>query len=94
MSVLGYRSNRTVDLGSSRPQAFLEYIRAHDADDRFNEGRALFADWKSADLLFQLTSQELSSQRSLLNDTDVNADLMQSYVFFAIELTGGDYARG
>ena len=43
---------------------------------------------------FQLTDEELSRHASLFKDTAVNPGLLRSYVFFAIELTGGDYTRG
>ena len=91
---LGYASDRTLDLGDSSPEAFLEFIDTHAADSNFNRDKALADEWKSADLLFQLTDEDISSQRSLFENTDINATLMRSYVFFAIELTGKNYARG
>ncbi|MBK8754511.1 MAG: hypothetical protein IPL99_23935 [Candidatus Competibacteraceae bacterium] len=42
--------------------------------------------WKTADLLFQLTDQELSRESSLFTDTSVAAGLLKSYIFIAIEL--------
>lgn len=93
-SVLGYESDRTLNLGSSEPQAFLDFVRTNLGETVFNEDKAVFPEWRSADLLFQFTGQELSAQLSLFDETDVNVGLMQSYVFFAIELAGGDYARG
>ena len=94
LSVVGYRSDRTVNLGSSKPKAFLDFIRSNAAADSFNEAKALVDDWKSADLLFQLTDSELSKQRSLFEEHEIKAGLLQSYVFFAIELSGDNYARG
>lgn len=93
-ATLGYHSDRTVNLGDSRPQTFLDFIRGHAGKNTFDEAKALFTDWESAELLFQLTDQELSGQASLFRETGVNAGLLRSYVFFAIELKGGDYARG
>jgi hypothetical protein len=60
----------------------------------FNEEKALCSQWKSADLLFQLTDEELSGQQSLFENNDISPGLLQSYLFFAIELTGDHYARG
>ena len=94
LATLGYRSDRTVNLGSSSPNAFLQFIRAQAAEAPFNETKALFESWKSADLLFQLTDEELNSSQSLFQDTDLKSGLLRSYVFFAIELTGEGYARG
>jgi len=94
LGTLGYASERTINLGHSDPAVFLNFIRSHSTGGQFNEPKALFDSWKSADLLFQLTDEELSRHQSLFYDTDVKPGLLQSYLFFAIELTGADYARG
>ena len=94
LAVLGYQSDRTLHLGSSSPQAFLDFVQSHPSGSAFDESKALFADWKTADLLFQLTDEELTGQDSLFKETAVSAGLMRSYLFFAIELTGEHYARG
>lgn len=96
LGALGYRSDRTLNLGDSSPRAFLELVNSHTGNSgtSFNESKALFSDWTSADLLFQLTDEELSSHASLFKETAVNPGLLRSYVFFAIELAGGDYPRG
>jgi adenine-specific DNA-methyltransferase len=56
--------------------------------------RAQKSNWKAIELLFQLTDEELSRNATLFKDTAVRASLLQSYVFFAVELQPGDYARG
>ncbi|MDO9119523.1 MAG: TaqI-like C-terminal specificity domain-containing protein [Nitrospira sp.] len=94
LATLGYRSDRTLDLGDSSPQKFLELVRSHAGAGGFSEFKTIFSDWISADLLFQLTDEELSRHASLFKDTAVNPGLLRSYVFFAIELKGGDYTRG
>src|SRR5208283_2350542 len=94
LSTLGYQSDRTVRLGNSSPQAFLDFVRSHAGGDSFSEAKALYAEWKFADLLFQLTDEELSGHTSLFKETDINPGLLHSYLFFAIELTGSDYPRG
>ncbi len=91
---LGYQSDRTLNLGNSSPRAFLELVNSHTGSAGFNESKALFSNWASADLLFQLTDEELSGNMSLFKDTAVDPGLLRSYLFFAIELTGGDYPRG
>ncbi|MFC2076709.1 Eco57I restriction-modification methylase domain-containing protein [candidate division KSB1 bacterium] len=99
-ATLGYKSDRTVQLGDSTPHGFLDFIRSHSAGSSFDEKKALVPDWKSADLLFQLTDEELSGHLSLFKETSVDPGLLRSYLFFAIELTGenhavgGNYARG
>lgn len=93
LATLGYRSDRRINFGDSTPAAFLDFVRNQAGNSGFTETKALCADWKSADLLFQLTDEEISGHASLFKETGVNAGLLQSYVFFAIELAGGDYAR-
>jgi adenine-specific DNA-methyltransferase len=94
LGALGYRSDRTFNLENSSPQAFLEFANSHPGGPSFNESKALFSNWTSADLICQLTDEDLSGNTSLFQDTTVNPSLLRSYVFFAIELTGGDYPRG
>ena len=94
LSSLGYKSDRTLNLGNSSPATFLDFIRKQPVDLVFNEAKALFSEWKSADLLFQLSDEELSNYASLFKETDVAPGLLRSYLFFAIELTGADYPRG
>jgi hypothetical protein len=94
LRTLGYASDRTLDLGSSKPESFLDLVKQSSSDGVFNQQKALFDDWKSADLLFQLTDNELSPQSSLFQETDVQTGLLRSYVFFAIQLDGNNYARG
>ncbi len=94
LAALDYRSDRTLNLGNSSPRAFLELVNSHNGSTSFNESKALFSDWASADLLFQLTDEELSGHASLFKETAIDAGLLRSYLFFAIELTGSDYPRG
>ena len=94
LAILGYQSDRTVNLGDSKPQTFLDFVRSNASSSNFNETKALATDWQSANLLFQLTDEELSGHTSLFKETGINAGLLQSYIFFAIELKDGNYARG
>jgi hypothetical protein len=48
--------------------------------DAFDRDKPLFADWKKADLLFQLTNEELSGERSLFEATKIKPGLLQSYL--------------
>ncbi len=94
LKTLGYESDRTLNLEDSKPQAFLDLISSQGGETKFDESKALFSDWKSADILFQLSDADISRERSLFKDTTVLPSLLQSYLFFAIELKGKDYARG
>lgn len=94
LKTLGYQSDKTITVPKSDPQAFLEILVEHNPDVTINKEKALFEDWKKADILFQLTDEELSNETSLFKDDTVNSGLLQSYLFFAIELNQKDYARG
>jgi len=99
LSTLGYQSDKTVDLGKSKPQAFLDLLAQSNPEAIFDQKKAIFGDWTSADLLFQLTDDELSGETSLFQESDIRPSLLKSYLFFAVELNGksavnGTYARG
>ena len=88
---LGYESDRFIVGAGSTPQDFLGHFAA---GRPFDQAKALVPEWTSADLLFQLTDQELSREYSLFTDDSVQRGLLKSYVFVAIGLKGRDYARG
>ena len=67
LDTLGYRSDKTITLPGSKPEAFLELIRQSNPDAPFDPKKALFADWKSADLLFQLTRKKPPSAHRTLS---------------------------
>ena len=88
-STLGYTSDRTFHVDS-----VADFCLQFDPERKLSHPNALKARWQSVDLLFQLTDEELSRNASLFKDTSVKASLLQSYVFFAIELQAGEYTRG
>lgn len=94
LDTLGYKSDKTIRVPKSDPEAFLGLLAEHNPDITINKEKALFDDWKKADVLFQLTDEELSNETSLFKNDTVNSGLLQSYLFFAIELKQRDYARG
>ncbi|MBE9129094.1 Eco57I restriction-modification methylase domain-containing protein, partial [Coleofasciculus sp. LEGE 07081] len=93
LSELGYKSDRTVDLPSSKPEDFLQIITQIVPGAVFDRQKALFDDWTSANLLFQLTDDDISSQNNLFKETSVAPGLLRSYLFFAVELKGDNYSR-
>ena len=99
LGTLGYQGDRTLVLDGSKPKAFLDLIDSQGSSARFDQTKALFSDWKSADILFQLTDEDLSATSSLFKETHIQPGLLRSYLYFAIELNGnqavnGAYARG
>jgi len=76
LDTLGYRSDKIAEIEGSSPQAFLGYIEENNPDAAFNKDRALFSDWKSAELLFQLTDEELACKSTLFPNNEVNPGLL------------------
>ena len=91
---LGYRSDKTIVVPGSSPKAFIEMLAEQHLDVTIDFEKALFDDWLTADVLFQLTDEDLSHETSLFKNDSVNSGMLQSYLFFAIELKQRDYARG
>lgn len=91
---LGYRSERTADTGGD-PATFLEFFPP---GATFNPDRALRDDWLAADVLFQLTDDDLrrGARLDLFNSAGVVVDnaAIESYLFLAFDLRGDAYGRG
>jgi adenine-specific DNA-methyltransferase len=86
---LGYQSDRTIAIDSVE-----DFCTQFDPSGLLAHPRVQKSNWKAIELLFQLTDEELSRNATLFKDTAVRTSLLQSYVFFAVELQPGDYARG
>lgn len=88
-AALGYTSDRTVETRSVQ-----DFREQFDPENLLSNPAAQIEQWQNAEFLFQLTDEELSSSAALFKDDSVRTSLLQSYVFIAIELREGDYARG
>ena len=92
-STLGYDTSLQAPLDDKTYQEFKEtYIQGSPAADRFNEEKALVEDWKSIDILFQLTNDSFTNQATLF-EPSVNPYDPQSYLCFAIELNNSEYSK-
>lgn len=95
-NTLGYRSELVEELVADTPTGLLETAGR---DDFFNPERARAAEWKSISFLFQLTDREVreGGQSAFGFDSsqaDITSDrLIESYIFFVIELRGETYPR-
>ena len=89
---LGYNTERRNPFGQKTFAFFKESFL--DGDSRFNEEKALTGEWKSVDLLFQLTSHEISTQNKPFDTKRVDNTIIETYLFFSIELEGTEYSRG
>lgn len=92
-SVLGYDTSLQAPLDNKTYAEFKEnYIESSPAADRFNEEKALTDNWKTIDIIFQLTDESFTGQQQLF-DSKVNPLNPQSYLCFAIELNGEEYSK-
>lgn len=89
---LGYASDKSMPIPGADPTKFVEMVEAN-TGKQLNSAKALLKEWTKADILFQLTDEELSGQKSLFDATEIKPGLLQSYLFFAIELSGATYTR-
>ena len=95
LNVLGYESERTMNLDPNTADSFLSAFNLQD-NQGFNPKRALVEEWESIDLLFQLTEEQIGDNRYLEIDfggSDIDNARMESYLFFAIKLSGDQYSR-
>lgn len=88
---LGYNTERQNPLPHKSYDDFKDSFLG--SDSPFNEEKACVKEWKSIDLLFQLTADELSSQRSLFNTKQVDNTIIETYLFFGIKLLKAEYNR-
>jgi len=88
---LGYRSNLTLRLSGDGKEEFLE---AFDLGGTFRRDKALWDEWTEIRLLFQLTADHISDQHVLFTNQSVDKGNPLSYLFFAVGLHAGSYARG
>ena len=87
--VLGYQSTRTADVGSVT--AFLDTFRA---GERLTEKQhAVFDSWHTVDIVFQVTGEEIADQARLFEGKGFAPGVIESFLFLAVDLEGGDYDR-
>ena len=92
-STLGYDTSLQAPLDDKTYQDFKEtYIEGSPNAERFNEEKALVENWKSIDILFQLTNDSFTNQATLF-EPSVNPYDPQSYLCFAIELNNSEYSK-
>ena len=90
---LGYDTSLQAPLESKTFAEFKEtHIDTSQNKDRFGGERALCSEWKSIDILFQLTDESFGGQGKLF-DSKVNPLNPQSYLCFAVELGGSEYSK-
>jgi len=91
---IGYASEKRPTQFSCAPSDFIDdYNHA----GRLNTDKALLNRWRAIHFLFQLTSDEIKTGSQLMLDfgtqKKVDDTIIESYLFFAIELLGDYYTR-
>ncbi|MBN2499313.1 MAG: hypothetical protein JXB38_01020, partial [Anaerolineales bacterium] len=94
LNTLGYRSEKTYAI---TPNTADQFKAEFDPGGRLNDEKALTAQWKSVDILFQVADDELqdafSKQPRIFAETALNTVNIESYLFFAVDLSEDYYAR-
>lgn len=90
-SSLGYKTERQSRLSKNTYRGFIDDFPI--AKSRMNAKKILHDDWKSIELVFQLTQSEMSRQSFLFDSGKVDNAIIEAYLFFAIELSGKEYTR-
>ena len=89
---LGYNTERSSHLPNPNFSSFKDSYFTN--NPKFNELKALVTEWNYVDLLFQLSKYEIIKQTSAFDTQKVDNTLIETYLFFVIELKGIDYSRG
>lgn len=87
---LGYTSEKQAPLDSP---TFEEFEDNYIGDKNFDIQKAKVNEWKYVDLLFQLSKEEVSRQASLFDTKRVDQTIIETYLFFVIELSNTTYTR-
>lgn len=91
LNLLGYNSERTIDLKNKSSQDFIEYLEENKI--KLNETKAKIVDWLYVDFIFQLTDAEIREIGTIFNENKIENTIIESYLFMAIELKNNDYTR-
>lgn len=90
---LGYDTSLQAPLEQKTFAEFKEiYIESSPNKERFSEERAFCSEWKSIDILFQLTDDSFNSNGKLF-ESSLDPLNPQSYLCFAVELCGSEYTK-
>jgi hypothetical protein len=88
--ILGYITERRAPL--DKP-IFAEFKDVYIDGKKFDEVKAKTQEWKYVDLLFQLSKEEVLKQTSLFDTKQVDRTIIETYLFFTIELSNEQYSR-
>jgi adenine-specific DNA-methyltransferase len=90
---LGYSSDRQVTI---EPNTYAGFVEIHPPLAGINKQKAIVDNWLSVDILFQLTGDDLRQMtqgRLIFDKNRIDNQIIESYLFLAIELRLDDYSR-
>ncbi len=91
LNSLGYTSNKTLRLS---PNNFAGFSKIFDfTKNNFNSNKAIVEEWKEVEIIFQISSEDLTDQNNLFNISKVDDKIIESYLFIAVELKKESYSR-
>ena len=91
LNTLGYHSTRTSN--ETRDRQLRQTLESEvEASGILSDQRAI-SDWQAFHILFQITDDEANFQKTIVESPEMDLDLMDSYVFAALELSGDTYSR-
>ena len=90
-NILGYNTKRSAPLEQKTYKCFKDSFI--EGNGRFDEKNALVNEWKYVDLLFQISKEEITLEKSLFDSGEIDNKIIESYLFFIIELNKSDYSR-
>src|SRR5882724_2544567 len=88
---LGYVTERQAPFFEKTKEEFAETFLS--TEKKFDKTKAKFSEWNYVDLLFQLSKEEVLKQTSLFDTKKIDSTVIETYLFFAIELKNEQYSR-
>ena len=89
LNTLGYRSERTIDVGSVE-----EFLDTVDAEEKLNaRQREALGAWRGVEIVFQVTGDEIVEQTTLFEQIEFDKGRDKSFLFLAVDLADGPYNR-
>lgn len=92
LNILGYKSERTFQLSPNNYKGFADMFQS--VPSNFDTEKAKVKDWQTIDIIFQLTEDDIKKNHSLFETKKYSDKIIESYLFFALSLTGDKYTRG
>lgn len=92
LNILGYESERTIQLSPNNYKGFSELFQS--GPSNFDRDKAKIEDRQTIDIIFQLTEDDIKKSQSLFEAKQYSDKIIESYLFFALSLTGEKYTRG